>query len=123
MDDQRLWEFERDLWVGGAETYETKVAEDVVMALPARPFLYDRRAAIEAVKATPHWDTVEFEDKRVERHQEGLIAIAYRVKAAQGEKSYHAACTSTILRLGHDNWVVIQHQQTPLGVEIAEPAD
>ncbi|WP_394269241.1 DUF4440 domain-containing protein [Qipengyuania sp.] len=120
MDDQRLWDFERDLWIGGADTYETKVADDVVMVLPAAPFLYDRRAAIEAVKATPRWETVEFEDTRVERHQEGLISIAYRVRAAKGEQSYHAVCTSTILRLGHENWVVIQHQQTPLGVEIAD---
>lgn len=121
MDDQRLWEFERDLWVGGAERYETKVADDVVMALPARPFIFDRHAAIEAVKATPHWETVEFADTRVERHQEGLIAIAYRVKAGTGDRSYHAICTSTILRLGHENWVVIQHQQTPLGIEVPDP--
>ncbi len=121
-DDQRLWDFERELWVGGAEAYEKKVAEDVVMSLPASPFLYDRRAAIEAVKDTPRWDNVEFADTRVERHQEGLIVIAYRAKAkSDGQKDYDALCTSTLLRLAHEDWVVIQHQQTPLGVEVADP--
>ena len=121
MNDDRLWEFERTLWTGGAEAYETQVAEDVVMSLPAAPFLYDRGAAVEAVKNTPRWDEVEFADTRVERHQEGLIVIAYRARAKGGERTYDALCTSTLLRLGHEEWVVIQHQQTPLGVEVADP--
>lgn len=120
MNDERLWEFERELWVGGADAYEKKVAEDVVMSLPAAPFLYDRRAAIEAVKDTPRWDSVDFTETRVERHDEGLIVIAYRANAKRSDKSYEALCTSTLLRLGHEDWVVIQHQQTPLGVEISE---
>ena len=120
MNDDRLWEFEKELWVGGPEAYEEKVAEDVVMSLPAAPFLYDRRAAIEAVKDTPRWTEAEFTDTRVERHQEGLIAIAYRVKASRDDHEYEALCTSTLLRLGHENWVVIQHQQTPLGVQVSD---
>lgn len=123
MDDDRIWEFERELWVGGPEVYEKKVAVDCVMALPAAPFLFDGRAAIEAVKATPRWDEARFEDTRVERPEEGLIVIAYRVLARRGgtEKEYHALCTSTLQRLAHEDWVVIQHQQTPLGVMVAEP--
>ncbi|WP_133366632.1 DUF4440 domain-containing protein [Qipengyuania sediminis] len=122
MDDDRIWEFERELWVGGPEAYERKVAEDCVMALPQAPYLYDRRAAIEAVKATPRWDEARFEDTCVERPHEGLIVIAYRVRARRGEgKEYHALCTSTLRRLGHEQWVVIQHQQTPFGVVVAEP--
>ncbi|MAB44875.1 MAG: DUF4440 domain-containing protein [Sphingomonadaceae bacterium] len=121
MNDDRLWEFERTLWTGGADAYETQVAEDVVMSLPAAPFLYDRRAAVDAVKNTPRWDEVEFADTRVERHQEGLIVIAYRARAKGGERTYDALCTSTLLRLDHEEWVVIQHQQTPLGVEVADP--
>ena len=120
MNDDRLWDFERELWTGGAEVYESKVAEGVVMSLPAAPFLYDRRAAIEAVRKTPRWDSVEFTETRVERH-DGLIVIAYRAQARRGEQNYDALCTSTLLRRGHEDWVVIQHQQTPLGVEVADP--
>jgi hypothetical protein len=64
---------------------------------------------------------VTFHDQQVERHQEGLIAIAYRAKATRGDQSYHAICTSTLLRKGEGDWEVIQHQQTPLGVEVADP--
>lgn len=124
MDDDRIWEFERELWVGGPEVYEKKVAADCVMALPAAPYLFDGRAATEAVKDTPRWDEARFEDTRVERPEEGLIVIAYRVRARRGgqEKEYHALCTSTLQRLAHEEWVVVQHQQTPLGVMVAEPA-
>lgn len=122
MDDDRIWEFERELWVGGPEVYEKKVAPTCVMALPAAPYLYDGRAATEAVKDTPRWDEAEFADTRVERPQEGLIVIAYRMRARRGaEKEYHALCTSTLQRLAHEEWVVVQHQQTPLGVMVAEP--
>lgn len=119
MNDDRLWDFERELWTGPAEAYDKNVAKDVVMSLPAAPFLYDREAAIEAVKNTPRWDSVAFTETRVERHDEGLIAIAYRARARRGDKDYEALCTSTLLRLGHEDWVVIQHQQTPLGVEVS----
>ena len=121
MNDERLWNFERSLWTEGPGVYDEKVAEDCVMALPSQPFVFDRSAAVAALKDTPSWDKVEFRNRRVERHQEGLIAIAYRARASRGDEEYHALCTSTHLRLGHENWVCIQHQQTPLGTEVADP--
>ncbi|TCD06486.1 DUF4440 domain-containing protein [Erythrobacteraceae bacterium CFH 75059] len=123
MDDSRIWEFEQELWTGPAEAYDRKVSDAVVMALPHDPWLLDGAQAREAVKATPRWDEAEFLDRRVERPQEGLIVIAYRVRAKKGERSYHALCTSTLRRLEHEVWDVVQHQQTPLGVQIAEPED
>ena len=121
MNDERLWNFERSLWTEGPSVYDAKVAEDAVMALPAQPYVFNRDDAVHALKDTPVWEAVEFKNRRVERHQEGLIAIAYRASATRGDEEYHALCTSVHLRLGHDNWVCIQHQQTPLGVEVADP--
>jgi trehalose-6-phosphate synthase len=73
------------------------------------------------VADTPRWESAEFRDTRVSRPQEGLIVIAYRVAARRGEQSYHALCTSTLRRLAHEEWDVVQHQQTPLGVIVADP--
>lgn len=125
MDDDRIWAFEERLWHGGRETYEAQVSEHVLMALPAEPWLFDGRQAIDAVSNTPRWDKVEFSDKRVSRPEEGLIVIAYRVKAsrpddAAEDKSYEALCTSVLRRLSHEDWRVVQHQQTPIGVMVAE---
>lgn len=121
MEDARLWAFEEELWLGGAEVYREKVDPQCVMALPATPFLFDGEAAIAAVEHTPRWERVAFADQRVARPQEGLIVIAYRVKAERADQSYHALCSSTLRRLSHDHWTVVQHQQTPLGTMVADP--
>lgn len=123
MDDNRIWKFERALWLGGGEVYQRCVAGDVVMALPAQPFPYDGEAATRAVEATPRWKSVDFAETRVSRPQEGLIVIGYRVRASRDgqDREYHALCTSTLQRKAHEEWVVVQHQQTPLGVMVTDP--
>ncbi|KTR84002.1 hypothetical protein NS277_06185 [Novosphingobium barchaimii] len=120
MEDDRIWTFEKELWTGGAEVYEQRVSKDCVMALPAEPYLYTGDQATAAVKDTPRWEEVDFAETQVSRPQEGLIVIAYRVKAKRGDKTYHAICTSTLRRLSHEEWDVVQHQQTPLGVIVAD---
>jgi hypothetical protein len=121
MDDARIWEFEEELWRGGADVYREKVDPKCLMALPAEPFIYDGEAAIAAVEHTPRWEQVSFSEQRVARPQEGLIVIAYQVEAARGDKSYRAACSSTLRRLSHEHWTVVQHQQTPLGIVVGDP--
>jgi hypothetical protein len=121
MDDERIWKFEEELWTGGDDVYHQRVSDDCLMALPAQPYLFAGEQATKAVQDTPKWDTVQFAEQQVSRPQEGLIIIAYRVKAQRGEQHYHALCTSTLRRLAHEEWDVVQHQQTPLGVIVADP--
>jgi hypothetical protein len=121
MEDERIWKFEQELWTGGDEVYQQRVSPDCLMALPAEPYLFAGEAATRAVQHTPKWDEVEFADTRVSRPQEGLIVIAYRAQARRGEKSYDALCTTTLRRLAHEQWDVVQHQQTPLGVIVSDP--
>lgn len=111
MDDARIWEMEETLWRGGEEVYERLVDENVVMALPAEPFLFSRQAAIDAVKNTPRWDEVRFSDRQVSRPEEGLIVIGYKVEAKRGDETYRCVASSTMRRRGHDDWTVVQHSQ------------
>ena len=111
MEDTRIWEMEAKLWHGGAEVYETLIDDEVVMALPAEPFVFSREAAIKAVTNTPRWDSVDFSGQQVVRPQEGLIAIAYRAEASRGEERYIAYCSTTMRRIEHDVWRVVQHSQ------------
>jgi len=111
MEDTRIWEMEAQLWHGGAEVYETLIDDEVVMALPAEPFVFAREAAIKAVTNTPVWDSVDFSGKQVVRPQEGLIAIAYRAEASRGDERYIAYCSTTMRRIEHDVWRVVQHSQ------------
>ena len=123
MDDDRVWAFERSLWTGDAEQYRTLIDEECVMVVPTPPFVLQGNDAIEAVADTPRWSEVDFADGRIIRPQEGLIVIGYTARASRGEGTeYEAYCTSTYRRLAHEEWRVIQHQQTPPATAVLEKA-
>ena len=113
MDDERIWDFERSLWTQGAENYREKIDDQCLMVLPQPPFVYASDDAVAAVSNTPRWEQVEFSEQQVMRPQEGLIVIAYRARVQRGDESYEAHCTTTMHRLAHEVWRVVQHQQTP----------
>ncbi|MGE7154644.1 DUF4440 domain-containing protein [Methylorubrum rhodesianum] len=113
MDDDRVWSFEKSLWTGGSDHYRELVDDECLMALPHPPYVFGGAQAIEAVSDTPRWSEVVIDDGRIARPQEGLIVIAYSVTAKRGEETYEAHCTSTYRRLSHEEWRVVQHQQTP----------
>ena len=112
MDDDRIIEFERSLWIGECDVYRRCVSPHSLMVLPEEPFIMRGEHAIAAVEGTPRWDNVEISDLEVERVREGLIIIAYRADATRGAEQYEAYCTSTYCTLGDHDWRVIQHQQT-----------
>ncbi len=114
MDDTRVWSFEESLWTGDADHYRECIDDQCLMVLPASPFVMSGQQAIEAVASTPRWSKVEMSERQVARPEEGLIVVAYKATAARDEgDSYEAHCTSTYRRLEHDEWRVVQHQQTP----------
>ena len=113
MDDARIWDFEKSLWLGGADRYRDLIDPECRMVLPAEPFVFTGEQAIDAVARSPRWSDVAFSDQSVARPQEGLIVIAYTARARRGEERYHAHCSSTLRRIEQDEWRVVQHQQTP----------
>jgi hypothetical protein len=116
MEDERIWAFERDLWIGDPALYERAIDGECLMVLPSPPFVLTGQQAIAAVEATPRWGEVAFSEQRVSRPQEGLIVAAYRVLAsAEGRESFEAYCTTTYRRLAHAEWRVVQHQQSVAG--------
>jgi len=114
MDDLRVWEFEESLWTGSAEQFRESIDTECLMVLPKPPHVMVGKQAIQAVSDTPRWIRVVLGDRQVARPQAGLIVIAYKAEAYDhGERQYVAYCTSTLRRLAHDVWRVVQHQQTP----------
>lgn len=112
MDDDRVREFETALWIGGEDVYRRSIDLECLMVVPAAPFVMSGGEAIEAVSKTPRWESVEFDDLRIGRPQEGLIVLAYGVRASRGGEGYRAYCSSTYRRIAHEQWQVVQHQQT-----------
>lgn len=114
MDDERIWSFEEGLWTADPDRYQASIDGSCLMVLPAAPHVFAGDEAVRAVQHTPRWSRVEMRDRRVSRPQEGLIVIAYAASAErEGHAPYTAHCTTVIRRLGHDDWKVVQHQQTP----------
>lgn len=120
MDDDRVWDFETGLWTGDADHYHALIDEACVIVLPSPPFVYVGEAAVAAVSDTPRWSEAVLDERQVARPEEGLIVVAYHVKASRDGEGYEARCTSTYRRRGHDDWQVVQHQQTP--VALAPPS-
>ena len=113
MTDDRVWEFEESLWTGSAEHYRKLIDPECLMVLPEPPFVLAGGQAIAAVTDTPRWARVATSLRQISRPQEGLIVVAYKVEAFKDEgKAYEAYCTSTYRWLSHDEWRVVQHQQT-----------
>ncbi|MEH3105649.1 MAG: DUF4440 domain-containing protein [Sphingomonas phyllosphaerae] len=117
MEDDRVWAFEESLWTGDAQHYRESIDDSCLMVVPMPPYVLEGEAAVKAVSDTPRWDTVALSDRRIVRPQEGLIVVGYTAHAQRGgeggEEGYVAHCTSTYRRLAHDEWRVVQHQQTP----------
>ena len=114
MDDSRFWSFEESLWTGDAAHYRELIDDECLMVLPAPPFVMSGAQAIDAVSNTPRWTSVTLSERQVARPQEGLIVIAYKAEASKPDAApYVAHCTSVLRRLEHEEWRVVQHQQTP----------
>lgn len=114
MEDNRVWEFETSLWTADAGHYRESIDEAVVMVVPQPPYALTGDQAVQAVIDTPRWEKADLTERRVERPQEGLIVVGYHVRAERdGVDPYEAWCTSTYRRLAHEDWKVVQHQQTP----------
>ncbi len=114
MEDQRVWAFEESLWTADATRYRESIDDACLMVLPKPPYVMSGSQAIEAVSATPRWSAVELTERQVTRPQEGMIVVAYRAMARKADgEAYEAHCTSTYRRLSHEDWRVVQHQQTP----------
>jgi hypothetical protein len=111
VDDERVWSFERDLWIGDPALYAKAIDDECLMVLARPPFILSGEQAIAAVQSTPRWTEVAFADQRVSRPQEGLLVAAYSVHASRAGESFEAHCTTTYRRLAHEEWRVVQHQQ------------
>lgn len=113
MEDERVWSFERSLWTEGREHLDNSIDNDCLMIVPKQPHIMSGSDAIEAIAASPRWGEVVFSDEQVARPEEGMIVVAYHARVRRaGSADYAAYCTSTYRRLGHEDWRVVQHQQT-----------
>lgn len=117
MIDSRVWELEESLWLGSAAHYRELIDGECLMVLPEPPYVIAGQQAIDTVSDTPRWSRVTLSKQQIKRPQEGMIVIAYKAEAFRADdKGYEAFCTSSYRRLAHEEWRVVQHQQTVLPI-------
>lgn len=114
MDDQRALAIEESLWTGDPSGYPDLIDPACLMVIPAPPHVLPAAEALRTMSKGQRWSRVTFHDPHSARPEEGLIVLAYRATANKHDGSnYVADCTSTWRRQGHEDWKLVQHQQTP----------
>ncbi|WJH38626.1 DUF4440 domain-containing protein (plasmid) [Aliirhizobium terrae] len=113
MEDSRVWDFEESVWLSGPSNFDKVIDDEALFVVPAAPYVVVGSKAKAEMSKLNRWAKVSFSERQVYRPQEGLIVVAYRVSASMEDgKATGAYCTSTIRRVAHEEWRIIQHQQT-----------
>ena len=81
MDDDQLWEIERALWLQGVDTYEQRLAPEVLLVFPPPTGSLDRGQTLAAIGAAPRWHRVAFHNQRTAKPVTGMRVLAYLVTA------------------------------------------
>lgn len=113
MDDERaLWRLEEGFWLGGAETFRSRMADGAIMIFPYPTGILQGDRITQSLAGVPRWRSVVMADRTLTLR--GNVAVlAYRAEAErEGEAIRTMLCASTYVRDG-DGWRLISHQQTP----------
>jgi hypothetical protein len=114
MTDGEFWEAERQLWLGGVETFRRWMPTHSLMAFPEPVGVLTGTAVIENISPGPRWETIGFAEPELRRTGTIATVLAYRAEATRpGGLPYRAICTSTYVQ-DAGTWWLIQHQQTPV---------
>jgi Domain of unknown function (DUF4440) len=117
MEDHRAWALEECLWAGDPGRYRGLIDPACLMVVPVYPWIMTTKDALQSMLHAPRWTRISFSSGHVSRPAKGLIVLAYLAYALREEgkdyKDYIAHCTSTWRRHRHEDWRLVQHQQTP----------
>lgn len=110
--DSELWRLEESFWLGGAETFRSRMADGAIMVFPYPAGIMQGERIAESVAGAPRWRSVVMADRTLTRR--GNVAVlAYRATAErEGEPIRTMLCASSYVR-DEDGWRLISHQQTP----------
>jgi hypothetical protein len=115
MDDTALWSLEHRFWTSSDGRDGAALDPRCVMAFPSPFGIIAGPTVAESLAQAPPWISVSMGEQHLARPAPGLAVLAYRVRGERdGAGSYEAYCTSCY-REAEDGWMLIQHQQTPIG--------
>ena len=116
MPGRTLWDIEAGFWLDGPHFFEAHMAADAMMVFPAPVGILQGIRIVEALEGVPRWADIDMSEQTERAEMDvGLRILAYRAVATREDADpYEAYCTSTY-RHSVDGWVMVLHQQTPVG--------
>lgn len=116
MTDEDAWRIEESLWKGSPSDFADRVSASCLMAFADPVGVISGTEAVEGINELERWSTVDMTEKQMVRPSRDIVILAYR---AEGQRdlapAYRAYCTSTYHRSAGGRWLLVQHQQTPIG--------
>lgn len=110
MTFDEFWPTEEQLWLGGAETYASRLHPACLMAFAGLGVL-DAEAIRRSIGGQ-RWRKVEPAAGTLSQIGETVVVLGYRAQAhREGSAPYRCVCTSTYVRAGAQ-WLLAQHQQS-----------
>ena len=107
-----LLPLERALAGGGGDEYRERLAEEAVVIVPGA--VLDRASTIAAMDASAGWDDFALEGVRALPIGDDAGLLTYTFEGRRGDQHYRAVLSSVYVRRDGD-WLMVLHQQTPLG--------
>ncbi|MFZ0625537.1 MAG: nuclear transport factor 2 family protein [Acidimicrobiia bacterium] len=112
-----LIELERRFWerAGDAEFWHRHFADDGVIVLPSGHM--DKATVVGIQANSDPWEMYALEDVRLVDLGEDCQAVTYLARARRaGDESDYVAAVSSVYAQRGGEWLLILHQQTPIGV-------
>jgi len=114
MNEDAAWSQEERFWLGSADDNEAVLSPECVMAFASPVGILRGAAIVESLRSAPRWASVDMSERVIGRPDQATLVLAYRAGGTrEGADPYRAYCTSTYRRIGTE-WLLVQHQQTPL---------
>ena len=116
MTDDDAWRIEESLWKGSPAAFADRVSSNCLMVFADPIGVISGTEAVEGINELERWVTVEMTGKQIARPSRDIAILAYRAEGRRDvAPTYRAYCTSTYHRSGDGRWLLVQHQQTPIG--------
>lgn len=107
-----LYELERELAEGDADTYRRLLADDAVVVVPGQAMSKEDTAL--AMEASPGWDMIEFDDLGFTQPSPDTGLLSYRFSGRRGKDFAYTALMASLYVSRDGSWLLAYHQQTPL---------
>lgn len=113
--ETELIKLEKKFWEAGADFYEERLTQDVLMVFPEPAGILMREAIIAGIRTGARWNSIRMDSVSLRKTADSVVLLAYKACArrAGSVADYVALIGSVYVREG-DKWKLAFHQHTPI---------